>query len=197
METPEISKRFTRRLRPLVAMAVTTTALVAGCAIDAEPDSEAGAARVTAEPVPGRALSPNTNGLPSYAKGYEEWLRLNAAPLPRSAIPHGTDKRVYVNRSRARVSIVSRRGSPHSDGTVLLKTGARGADRASIVAIMRKVAGVDPAHGDWQYLEFERTGPAARYTVRGAGQQCWTCHAGAADMDWVFTELQPPNVPDF
>ncbi len=149
----------------------------------------------TVDPALDRA--PLTRGLPRYATNYFRWTRLNAVPLRRAAIPHGEAKRVYVNRSREVVTSLNRRGGDYPDGTVVVKTGAEDGDRASIVAIMRKVAGADPARGDWQYPEFERKAPGGRYILRGAGQPCWTCHAGAADQDWVFTELDPLTVPGF
>jgi hypothetical protein len=111
----------------------------------------------TVDPALDRA--PLTRGLPRYATNYFRWTRLNAVPLRRAAIPHGEAKRVYVNRSREVVTSLNRRGGDYPDGTVVVKTGAEDGDRASIVAIMRKVAGADPTRGDWQYPEFERKAP--------------------------------------
>ncbi len=71
----------------------------------------------------------------------------------------------------------------------MVKVARRGsAPGYALVATMRKVAGADPAHGDWRFVEYladGRGGFATRAGLSDAG--CWGCHGIAADMDWVFT----------
>jgi hypothetical protein len=46
---------------------------------------------------------------------------------------------------------------------------------------MRKVK------GRWQFVEYERSAPRARYTVLARGQLCTSCHVQALANDYVFT----------
>ena len=63
----------------------------------------------------------------------------------------------------------------------------------TLVAIMRKVAGSDPAHGDWEYVEYKRSGAGRDFATDASltGATCWSCHAIAAGTDWVFTPADP------
>jgi hypothetical protein len=64
-----------------------------------------------------------------------------------------------------------------------------GRDWIALVAVMRKRAGSDPAHGDWTFVEFTRDSPAGRFRVIARDGVCWSCHAQARASDWVFTPL--------
>jgi hypothetical protein len=131
-------------------------------------------------------------GLPDFTAGFEGWTRLNALPIPPdspAAQRVGTDahrgtKDVYVNVPRE--VALSR---PFPAGTVVVKVARRsGTPGYALVATMRKIAGADPAHGDWRFVEYladGRGGFATRAGLSDGG--CWGCHGIAADTDWVFT----------
>jgi hypothetical protein len=132
-----------------------------------------------AEPPPPRA----PRGVPGFVAGYRTWTKLNDAPIPpRSSDPHNGTKDVYASRER--------RGSGRfPDGTIVVKEARRpGADFIGLIAIMRKERGADPAHGDWVFVEYTRDAPRERFQEIASGAVCWTCHAGALDSDYVFTE---------
>lgn len=136
-------------------------------------------------------------GLPGYTAGFQSWDRLNNDPIPPNSPntqrvgfdAHLSTKNVRVNRSRdglARIGAGSRRDYPNR--TILVKEG-RTDGFISLVAIMRKIKGFDPAHGDWQYVEYKRSSPNEAFQTepRLMGQLCWQCHTIARETDWVFT----------
>ena len=131
------------------------------------------------EPPPAQAAP----GLPDYTAGYRDFTGLISLEIPPdSGAPHGGVKSVWATDDREATP-----AGAFPDGTVVVKEGERGGDQAAIVAVMRKVAGVDPEHGDWEFIEFSRSDPSSPYTVLAQDQVCWGCHAGAIEGDWVFT----------
>ena len=123
-------------------------------------------------------------GLPDYLS----WTRLNPQPnFIESA--HPTVKDVYVNDIGASAAL--ERSFPFPEGSELVKASL-GEDLSVFVATaMRKVAGFDPANGDWQYGMFER-GEAGEFMGMWAEvgsdmhQMCVSCHTQVADNDFVF-----------
>jgi hypothetical protein len=182
----------------VIAAALSLGLLAAGCGGDGD-DTSAETTEATTEsaPEPEPPVEPDPPpvraepGLPEYTAGFRDGLRLNAAPIPPNAgAPHGETKNVYVNQEREAIAPGGSQTFPYPDGSVVVKTGSRGGDDAAIAAIMRKVAGADPDHGDWQFIEFSRAAASEPYTVLAQDSVCWTCHAGATDSDWVFTRLE-------
>lgn len=150
------------------AAAETETAPAPEPEIPTEPEP----APVAAEP-----------GLPDYTAGFREFTGLVVRDIPEdAAAPHGGVKSVFATDDRDPSA-----GGDFPDGTVVVKEGERGGDAAAIIAVMRKVAGVDPDHGDWEFIEWSRPDPSSPYTVLAQDQVCWGCHMGAIDGDWVFT----------
>jgi hypothetical protein len=147
------------------------------------------------EPEPAPAPLP---GLPDDVAGFDSWTRLNAEPIPQDSPQaqrvgfdaHGGVKDVYVNRPRAAVAGAEGRTFP--DGAIVVKA-AREDGAITLVAIMRKVAGSDPAHGDWEFVEYKRDGAGDPFATDAslAGATCWGCHATASGSDWVFTPTDP------
>jgi len=132
-------------------------------------------------------------GLPADVAGFERWLRLNATPLPvRPGDPHRGVKDVFVNRSRDQIAPGGAQRFPYPDGSIVVKASTRpGEDFVWLVAIMRKRAGSDPAHGNWQFVEYTRPGAGDRFTVLARDGVCWGCHGDVrAASDWVFTTLE-------
>jgi hypothetical protein len=74
-------------------------------------------------------------------------------------------------------------------GTIVVKEATRpGADFIGLIAIMRKQRGADPEHNDWVFVEYTREAANAAFGEQAAGAVCWSCHVGARDLDYVFTE---------
>ena len=84
------------------------------------------------------------------------------------------------------------RGGEFPEGTILVKV-ARTEGEITLAAIMRKIQGVNPAHGDWEFVEYKRSGAGAPFATSAGltGATCWGCHQIAQDTDWVFTPLDP------
>ena len=125
------------------------------------------------------ALASSTaNGLPSYTNGYAKWPRINKKPFtstgPLSSAHNGV-KNVYASKRKVR--------SRYPNGTVIVKTIVRpGTTFVGQFAVMRKVK------GRWQFVEYERSSPKARYTLLAKGQLCLSCHVQARANDYVFTK---------
>ena len=131
-------------------------------------------------------------GLPNDVAGYTQWLKLNAEPIPPApgGDPHNGTKNVHVNQTRDTIAPNGTQQFPYPDGSIVVKEASRpGKDYVGLIAIMRKKAGADPDHNDWQFIEYVRNAPDAEFRVIAQDGICWGCHAGAKDIDYVFTEL--------
>ena len=131
-------------------------------------------------------------GLPNDVAGYTQWLKLNAEPIPPApdGDPHNGTKNVHVNQTRDTIAPNGTQQFPYPDGSIVVKEATRpGKDYIGLIAIMRKKAGADPDHNDWQFIEYVRNAPDAEFRVIAEGRSCWGCHAQAKDIDYVFTEL--------
>jgi hypothetical protein len=118
------------------------------------------------------------SGLPAYTNGYQKWPKLNRKPFtstgPLSSAHTGL-KNVYATKRK--------RGRAYPNGTVIVKTIVKPGTRfVGQFATMRKV------RGRWQYVEWERSSPTARYRLLAQGQLCQSCHVQARANDYVFTK---------
>jgi hypothetical protein len=132
-------------------------------------------------------------GLPADVAGYGSWLRLNAEPIPIHPVgdAHFGTKEVYVNQSRETLAPDGVQLFPYPDGTILVKESIRPTrDFVGLVSIMRKRAGSDPEHGDWEWVEYARASADEAFTEVGRDAVCWTCHAIREPWDWVYTRLE-------
>jgi hypothetical protein len=137
-------------------------------------------------------------GLPADVAGYESWLRLNAEPIPvaQGGDPHFGVKNVWVDRSREEIAPGGVQRFPFPEGAIVVKAStAPGDGFVGLFAIMRKKAGSDPAHGDWSFVEYERSSAQGSFRVVARDSVCWSCHgqnapAGALETDYVFTPLE-------
>jgi hypothetical protein len=176
--------------------------LLAGCGGNGEPESapptsEAAPETTTAEPEPTteEATTAETTteaeppppeappGVPAFVAGYRSWTKLNDAPIPpRSSDPHNGTKNVYVSKER-------RPDGRFPAGTIVVKDAVRpDASFVGLIATMRKRPGADPAHGNWVFVEYTRDGRGERFQEIASGSVCWSCHMGALETDYVFTE---------
>ena len=194
-----------RRIAAL-ALAAAMGLVAAACgggeerAGEARPESMVGAAPTTApaapEAAPPRPRPRPLPGLPAFTAGFQGWDRLNAEPIPPDSAQtrrvgfdaHRGTKDVYVSVPRGRLT----RGGEFPEGTILVKA-ARTDGVMTLAAIMRKIQGVNPAHGDWEFTEYKRESAAAPFATSSAltGPVCWSCHQIAEGTDWVFTPLDP------
>ena len=132
-------------------------------------------------------------GLPDETAGYENWLKLNANPIPPAGggDPHNGTKNVYVNQERA--DITDQNGEqvfPYPDGTIIVKESVRpGRNFIGLIAIMQKSEGNDPAHNDWAFAEYTRGAEDKAFGKIAEGGVCWGCHIGAQNVDYVYTLL--------
>jgi hypothetical protein len=135
-------------------------------------------------------------GLPAFTAGFQRWDRLNDEPIPPNSAQtrrvgfdaHSSTKDVYVSVPRERLH----RGGGFPVGTIVVKAGSNGGE-ITLAAIMRKIQGVDPAHGDWEFVEYKRSGAGEPFSTSASltGATCWGCHQIAQDTDWVFTPIDP------
>ena len=138
---------------------------------------------------------PALPGLPPDVTGYQSWLRLNAALIPvhPGGDAHFGTKNVYANQTRETLAPGGVQRLPYPGGTILVKESTRpGRDFIGLVSIMRKRAGSDPLHGDWEFIEYGRSNAGDPFVEVGRDVICWTCHAFVAEDDWVYTPLDPP-----
>ena len=141
------------------------------------------------QPEPPAALP----GLPDDTAGYDQWLKLNAQPIPPApgGDPHRGTKNVYVNQAREVIAPNGEQKFPYPDGTIIVKEATRpGKDFIGLIAVMWKEAGNNPAAGDWRFEEFLRGAPDAEFSLAFEGGICIGCHSGTADTDFVFVTLE-------
>jgi Cytochrome P460 len=183
-------------VRRLIALGAL--AFAAACGGSSEPESAPTTQEPAPEPTTSTQAEPTTQettteqaappppkappGAPRFIAGYRSWFKLNAAPIPpRDSDPHNGTKNVYASKRRGP-------DAQFPAGTIVVKDATRpGADFIGLLAIMRKQAGADPEHNDWVFVEYTRDAPGARFQEIASDAVCWSCHMGAADLDYVFT----------
>jgi hypothetical protein len=146
--------------------------------------AEATTEETTSEAAPPAKPKPKAPpGVPGFVAGYRTWVKLNEAPIPpRDSDPHNGTKDVFASRERLA-------NGRFPLGTIVVKEAARpGADFIGLIAIMRKQRGADPEHNDWVFVEYTREAADAAFGEQAAGAVCWSCHVGARELDYVFTE---------
>jgi hypothetical protein len=187
-----------RHLRVLLSSLVLA---FAACGGGSEPSAErsppadalpSGPEETTEAPEPGtegatteeaEAVPEAPPGAPRYVAGYRGWVKLNDRPIPpRDADPHLGTKNVYASAER-------RPNGRFPYGTIVVKDATRpGKEFIGLIAIMRKERGADPAHNDWVFVEYAREARSERFGEIASGAVCWSCHMGAVQSDYVFTE---------
>ena len=120
---------------------------------------------------------------------YADWTRLNPQKNFITSA-HPTAKDVYVNEAGAEAALT--RSFPFPEGSELVKESIDTETLSvTVITAMRKVAGFDPANGDWQYGMFERMDDGSfggMWAEVGSEMHtmCVTCHTGAAANDYAF-----------
>ena len=131
-------------------------------------------------------------GLPADITGYNQWLKLNAEPIPPTGggDPHRGTKDVYVNQERDVIAPGGRQRFPYPDGSIVVKESRADSGFIRVVAIMRKKAGSNPAGNDWEYEEYIRRDADSPFPNPISGAFCGGCHSDASNRDYVFTVLE-------
>jgi hypothetical protein len=181
-----------------LATAGALVGLAAGCGgTPSEPDAGGPAPTLTVaapptSPAPATTTAPPATakaeplrGLPRFTAGYKRWVKLNGKPIPprQSGDAHLGTKNVYASEKR-------HASGRFPNGTVIVKEAVRpGKDFLGLVAVMRKERGSDPAHHDWQFVEYTRAASGGRFTATASDSICWNCHVGAEKTDyvWIYT----------
>ncbi|MDF1522440.1 MAG: cytochrome P460 family protein [Trueperaceae bacterium] len=120
---------------------------------------------------------------------YADWTRLN--PQKNFIVSaHPTAKDIYINDAGRDAAL--ERSFPYPDGSELVKESIDVETlNVTVITAMRKVAGFDPANGDWEYGMFERMDDGSfggMWAEVGSDmhQMCVGCHTGAAATDYTF-----------
>ena len=192
-------KTQTRNLLSCFAIILISCLLLSACAekqleeLIEQQDEEKTEDAPTEEPVQPEEPVVALPGLPDDVAGYTQWLKLNAEPIPPvpGGDPHNGTKNVYVNKTVDDIAPNGEQQFPYPDGSIVVKEAFRpGKDFVGLIAIMRKKAGVDPDHNDWEFIEYVRNAPDAEFSFIAKDRVCWGCHVQVEDIDYVFTELE-------
>jgi hypothetical protein len=150
------------------------------------------------------SAAPNSTA-PVSIQGYRRWTRANPRPFkipPANAAgcatwfmasPH-SDRyiTVYVN-ALGRRTMLSREARHFPVGSILVKEKLRKATDTTpelMTVMVKRPAGFDPAHGDWEYSVRDADG---RPTDAGRVQHCQSCHEGRKLSDYVFGDYLPAS----
>ena len=188
-------KTQTRNLLSCLAIILISCLLLSACAekqLEELIEQQEEKTETTEEPVQPEEPVVALPGLPDDVAGYTQWLKLNAEPIPPvpGGDPHNGTKNVYVNKTREDIAPNGEQQFPYPDGSIVVKEANRpGKDYVGLIAIMRKKAGVDPDHNDWEFIEYVRNAPDAEFRVIAKDGVCWGCHTRVEDIDYVFTAL--------
>ncbi len=145
--------------------------------------------KVEPEPVPPPVPLP---GLPAITAGYQNWLKLNAKPIPPVAggDPHNGNKNVFVNQKKDTIAPGGVQKFPYPDGSIVVKESTRpGKDFIGLIAIMEKKKGANAPHNDWIFTEYTRNANDAVFKKIAEGVLCSGCHSQVKDRDYVFVRL--------
>jgi hypothetical protein len=131
-------------------------------------------------------------GLPADVTGYNQWLKLNAKPIPPTGggDPHRGTKDVYLNQERDVIAPGGGQRFPYPDGSIVVKESRADSGFIRVVAIMRKKSGSNPAGNDWEYEEYIRRDADSPFPNPISGAFCGSCHSDASNRDYVFTVLE-------
>lgn len=136
---------------------------------------------------------PPLPGLPAITAGYQNWLKLNAKPIPPVAggDPHNGNKNVFVNQKKDTIAPGGVQKFPYPDGSIVVKESTRpGKDFIGLIAIMEKKKGANAAHNDWIFTEYTRNAKDAVFKKIAEGALCSGCHSQVKDRDYVFVRLE-------
>lgn len=97
--------------------------------------------------------------------------------LQKGASPHGPLHVVYVNEAGLH------RGYPKPVGTVVVKENYTPEKKLAAITVMYKVAGYNPAAGDWFWVKYSPDGMVLK---EGKPAGCVGCHSSRAKNDYIM-----------
>ncbi len=175
---------LTKRTTIIIIAILVLVSLIVGCKKSGQDNTTKTPSdrQKSADPKDPDTKKGEPSGPPALSdiKGYKNWLKMNRKPVDGRT--HGLAN-IYINQTRTKIAPDGKLKFPFPDGTVIVKEVLK----SDLVAIMRKVKGFDPDHNDWQWIEY-----GAGESVAGKDGDCWSCHGGASDRDYVFTKLDSP-----
>jgi predicted small lipoprotein YifL len=143
-----------------------------------EPDPSTTQEEPQPEPAPTEEATA-LPGLPAFTAGYKSWDELAKGLPPRDSDPHLGTKNVFSTKRPS--------GGSFPTGTIIVKEGFRpGKSFVGLIATMRKVAGADPEHNNWVFVEYTRESSDEDFSEIARDAVCWSCHMGAEKTDYVF-----------
>ncbi len=136
-------------------------------------------------------------------EGYQDWPPYPGKPgFQESNAPHGAFVRFYLNRA------AREEAANPGDQYMVVKENYREAESDALdsITVMRRIAGYNPAEGDWFFAKFELDGtlstnpagvPLAGRVGKGGDSGCIPCHRGAEGNDYLFSnDPLYADVPD-
>jgi hypothetical protein len=101
--------------------------------------------------------------------------------------------RVFANPA-AEAHLRSGEAAQLPAGAVIVKEkllDEKAAQPVAYAAMIKREAGYDPEHGDWEYLYH----PSGGNVERGKLESCIACHAGQAKQDYLFRSYERAHEP--
>ncbi len=137
----------------------------------------------------------NFAGIPEETRDYYSWLKINATPIPPAAnaphTPSNGNKNIFVNQAREILVKSGQQVFPYPDKSIIVKEALnKEKNYVELIAIMKKIAGKDPQHNDWEFTEYTRNSPNDAFRLSAKDGICWSCHVGAKETDYVFEKLK-------
>lgn len=96
--------------------------------------------------------------------------------------PHGALLTTYGNR-QALDAIRGKKGKMAAE-SIVVKENYKLDKTLAAITVMYKVAGFDPAGGDWFWVKYAADG---KVLAEGKPQGCISCHGRKKENDWLFT----------
>ncbi len=164
-----------RRIGPVVAVAVVTAFFFASCEQElVEPDVDP----ISAEQIsPERLWSRITEEAPFET--YSFWPG-DEGVQPGQA-PHGPFHRIFVNKALYDAVPIPSQEAP--DGSIIVKENLDTSQELTGYTVMAKVEGFAPERGDWYWARYLPDGTVA---AAGAIESCIVCHAGMKRNDYII-----------
>ena len=98
--------------------------------------------------------------------------------LQKGGGPHAPQHRVYVNT----LGITSKK-VPANNGTIIVKENIDDNNTLIALTVMHKVAGYNPAGGDWFWAKYSAAG---KIEMAGKIKGCLGCHTSVKENDFIF-----------
>ncbi len=96
--------------------------------------------------------------------------------------PHGFYLRTYVNNIA--YDAIQAKAGQYPDGAIIVKENYTPDKTLASITVMKKIAGYDPAGGDWFWAKYNPDGSVA---AEGKLQSCASCHARVKGQDYVYS----------